>query len=256
MKKNVVLMMNVKLNSSGRYSPSRSLPYQYSMKSWKKWCDANDCELLILDELLFPIEQMGICWQRYFLFDILEANDTNYDQVLMVDSDTIVHPDCPNFFDLTDRKYAGVHNDGSYDWVLRSIENYSKHIFDGFELEWWNYINGGFQIVNSTHKDFFKTITDFYHTNREQLQWMENTYHVGSDQTPMNFLLQKNEIDVKVLPYEFNMQDMTRKEVLTEDLLMTKFGWVYHFNCIPNNHDNQGTLYWMQKTYKHLYGEE
>ena len=39
---------------------------------------------------------------------------------------TIVHPDCPNFFDMMDDSYVGVHNYGSYDWIIRSIEIYQK----------------------------------------------------------------------------------------------------------------------------------
>jgi len=237
----------------GRYSAERSAPYQYSVKSWKEWCSKNDAELFVMEDLLLPMEDMGICWQRYYLFDILEANDIEYDQILMVDSDTIVHPDCPNFFDMTEYKYCGVHNEGSYDWVFRSIENYSKHIFNGRELRWWEYINGGFQIVNERHKDFFKQMIEFYNTRSEQLQWMQNTYHVGTDQTPMNFLLQMNNIDVKVLPYEFNMQDMPRKEILDNNFTMTKIGYVYHFNCIPNQNNYEVTTQIMKNTYEYLY---
>ena len=50
---------------------------------------------------------MNICWQRYYLFDILDANDIKYDQILSVDADTIVHPDCPNFFEMTEGKCVG-----------------------------------------------------------------------------------------------------------------------------------------------------
>ena len=50
---------------------------------------------------------MNICWQRYYLFDILDANDIKYDQILSVDADTIVHPDCPNFFEMTEGKMWG-----------------------------------------------------------------------------------------------------------------------------------------------------
>ena len=62
-----------------------------------------------------------------------------------------------------------------------------------------------------------------------------------------------NDIDVKLLPYEFNMTDMPRKEILNNHLTMTDIGWIYHFNCIPNNEGNKATYYWMEKTYKELY---
>ena len=112
--KNIVFLMNIKLNDeSGRYTSDRSLPYNFSVDSWKQWCDKNNAELFVLEELLLPKEEMAICWQRYHLFDILDANEIDYDQILMVDSDTIVHPDCPNFFEMTEHKYTGVHNEGS-----------------------------------------------------------------------------------------------------------------------------------------------
>ena len=252
--KNIVFMMDIKLNDEqGRYTQSRSLPYSFSVKSWQKWCEQNNAELLVLDSLLLPKEDMGICWQRYYLFDILESNKIDFDQVLMVDSDTIVHPDCPDFFQMTNHEYTGIHNEGSYDWIFRSIENYSKFVFNDRQIDWWKYINGGFQIVNKQHKNFFKSMIEFYFANKELLIQMQNTYHVGTDQTPLNYLLQINNIKTTLLPYEFNMTDMSRKEVLDKDLTMTKMGWIYHFNAIPDNQDNQATNYWMKKTYESLY---
>lgn len=252
--KNIVFMMNIDLGGEGRYSSSRSKPYQYSINSWKKWCDTNNVDLFVLEESLLPISEMGICWQRYYLFDILEQNDINYNQVLMVDSDTIVHPKCPNFFKLTNGKYGGVATDGSYDWIFRSIENYSTHIFNNYQLNWWQYINGGFQIVSKNHRPFFNSMVELYHTRSNEFIQMQNTYHVGTDQTPLNFMLQMNDIELEVLSYEFNMQDLANKEILDENLSFTDMGWIYHFNAIPNNTNNQGTLYWMEKTYTKLYG--
>lgn len=244
--------MDIDLNGDGRWSSSRRLPYQYSIKSWKQWCDKNNAELFILNDLLIDHSEMGICWQRYYLFDILESNNIEYDQVLLVDADTIVHPDCPNFFEYSERKLVGVHCDASYDWILRSLENYSYHAFNGLQSKFYNYIDCGFIIVNESHKKFFNSIIDFYWKHKNVLKQLESL-HVGTDQTPFNILVEKENIDLKLLPYEFNMVDMPRKEILTEDLIFTKIGHVYQFNCIPNNRDNQATYYWMKKTYESLY---
>ena len=59
--KNVVFMMNVDIGGSGRYASSRSESYKYSVASWKKWCEKNDCELFVLNDLLLPNDEMGIC---------------------------------------------------------------------------------------------------------------------------------------------------------------------------------------------------
>jgi hypothetical protein len=254
MKKNIVFMMDIDLKGEGRWASSRRAPYEYSIKSWSKWCEKNNAELFVLNDMLFDHTEMGICWQRYYLFNILEANNIEFDQILMVDADTIVHPDCPDFFQMTDRKLVGVHNDASYDWVLRSLENYAKLAFNGIQSKWWNYIDCGFIIVNETHKSFFNTIVDFYWKHKELLKNLE-TFHVGTDQTPFNILVEKENVDLKLLPYEFNMVDLPRKEIL-ENMVFTEIGHVYQYNCIPNNKDNQATYYWMKKTYEHLYGKD
>ena len=251
--KNIVFTMDIDLSGEGRYASTRRLPYKYCIKSWKKWCENNDCELFVLNDLLLPKEEMATCWQRYYLFDIMHANKIEYDQILMVDADTIVHPECPNFFEMSDRKMCGVHNEGSYDWIIRSIENYGKYFFNGHILDFWKYIDCGFVIVNETHRNFYTQVIDFYNENAKLLRQVEKEWHAGTDQTPVNILIEEQCVDFKWLPYEFNMCDMFRKELLTDDLLFTKWGWIYQYNSIPNNTEDKLTYYWMKKTYEYLY---
>ena len=248
-------MMDIDLGGEGRYASSRRAAYKYSIDSWKKWCEKNNCELFILNDLIVEKEKMAICWQRYYLFDILDANEIEYNQVLMIDADTIIHPDTPNFFDMTDGKLCGVQFDGSWDWVLRSIENYSKYAFDNYMMPWWKYFDCGFVLINKKHKQLFQDIVSFYFKNQDTLVSLQETFHTGTDQTPVNMLVNKLKIDYKLLPYEFNMVDMARKEILNEDLLFTKIGWIYQYNAIPNNTDSKWTNHYMKKTYEHFYGE-
>jgi hypothetical protein len=253
--KNLVFMLDVDIKGDGRYASSRRTSYKYSIDSWKRWCDKNDSQLFVMNDLLMSNDDMGICWQRYYLFDILDENQIEYDQVLMVDADTIVHPDCPNFFDMSEGKLCGVQFDGSWDWVLRSLEAYSKYLFKNEMITWHKYIDCGFVLMNKNHKDFCKEVINFYHQNSELLKEVQEKFMVGTDQTPVNFLIHKENIEFKLLPYEFNMCDMARKEILGNDLLFTKLGWIYQFNCIPNNKDNQLTNHFMKKTYEHFYGD-
>ena len=122
-------------------------------------------------------------------------------------------------------------------------------------MPWYEYFDCGFIVVNEKHKQFFQDIINFYFTYQDNLIKLQQTFFNGTDQTPVNILVHKNKIDLKLLPYEFNMNDMNRKEILGDDLLFTKIGWVYQYNAIPNNKDNQFTNYFMEKTYKHFYGE-
>ena len=248
--RNIVFIPSVQGTDPKR---NAEVAYDLSILSWKKWCEKNDCELFVMNQLIHDYDEMKITWQRYYALQLLDNSNIDYDQVLMVDGDTIVHPDCPNFFEMTEHKYTGVHNYGSMDWVCRSMENYSHYFFNGNMFPYYEYINGGFQIFNKSHREFLNEIINFYFTNKDNLLQIQNTLYCGTDQTPVNFLLREHNIEIKLLPYEFNMQDMLRFEVLGADLLHTRHGWVYHFNGgVSNPHPKA----WMEHTYGGLYANK
>ena len=174
-----------------------------------------------------------------------------------MDADTIVHPDCPNFFEETEDKYCLVHDDGSYDWVLRGMEHYKKRVYDKDEKNyrlWWNYWeygNSGFQIVNQKHREFFEYMREFYFKNIKEINFIQQSYGIGTDQTPLNFNLRAQNVDVKLLGYKYNMGCMLKKEILANDMLFTKLGWIYHFNGLPDK--DKSVPFWMEKTFKYLY---
>jgi hypothetical protein len=233
---------------------SRSVPYEYGINSFKNWCEKNDCELFVLDELIHPNDEMRINFHRYYAFDLLDNNNIDYDQILITDADAIIHPDCPNFFELTDRKYTVTHADGSYDWVCRSLENYSKHVFGGKTFPLWNYFNAGFQIVNKDHRYLWDELINFYFNNKDLIKNMQETFYVGTDQPIVNFIVNLSDVEIKILPYQYCMVDLYRKEILDEDLTFAKvLPGIYQYNAIPDNHGADRTLYWMEKTYRKLY---
>ena len=101
--KNVVFMPNIDLGNG------RADSYHYSAKSWKSWCSKHNTEFVEWTE---PITDVGvnksgmdgynhfpIIYQREWVFDILEHNGIDYDQVVIIDAETIVHPDCSNVFE-------------------------------------------------------------------------------------------------------------------------------------------------------------
>ena len=241
--KNIVFMIAVNAEDKKEY--------KYSINSWKHFCKKNNAELLLLENPVVDQNEMHIIFQRYYLFDMLEHNSVDYNQILMVDADTIVHPDCPNFFEVTDNKYCLVHDDGSYDWILRGMEHYKKYLFHDEWFDFWEYGNGGFQIVNKNHKKFFKEMINFYFKNKELINNLVEKFGIGRDQTILNFMLRRHKVDIKLLPYKYNMTCMMKKEILGEDMLHTKVGYVMHFNGLPEKHTS--VPFWMKKTYEELY---
>ena len=251
---NIVFIPNIDLGNN------RSTPYHYSVKSWKKWCDKNECELIEWKDPIMDSNTFPIIMQREWVFDIIEYNDIDYDQVLIVDADTIVHPDCPNFFKETNHNYSAVVNNGCYEWVTRSIREWGKAMFPNEPLvKPYNYFNTGFVIVNKKHKSFFNEIKELYLNRGDEIKHYRDTIKASTGQTMVNFMLQKNNIEVTKLSEGYNLQDLFRKNLLhipnhswfSDDLHFLDAGWVYHFNAIPQN--DRHVSYWMERTYKHLY---
>ena len=256
MSKNIVFIPDIDLGDD------RNKSYSYSINSWKHFCDKYNCELVVWNDLLLPVEQMKITWQRYYMFDILEANHIDYDQILIVDADTIVHPDCPNFFNETDGKYSAVRNNGSFEWVRRSMDGFSKTLFDDeVPFDVWDYINCGFQIVNKNHKEFFEYVRNYYLDNQHDVQNAISHVKAGTDQTIINFLLRKQNIEINYLPICYNLQDLHSKQLLflhpkmwfEDKLIFENCGYVFHFNAIPPNEMNRDANYWIKRTYKEFY---
>jgi hypothetical protein len=249
MNKDVVLMVACAIPGM----EERSKPYKYGINSWKYWCDKNDCEFFVLDEPLFDNNDMKINYHRYYCYELLEANNIEYNQILITDADSIIHPSCPNFFNLTNNKYTVTQCDGNFDWICRSLENYAHEFeeFNNFNL--WGYFNAGFQIFNKSHKPIINEFLEFYWGNKDKIIWMQQNYGVGTDQPIINHIIHKSNVELKYLPYRYCMADLHLKGLLTEDLKYVDIEGIYQFNAIPNNDNSYWTNFFMEKTYKHLY---
>lgn len=201
---------------------------QYCFNTWKWWCKKNDVELLILDEPLSDTSFMKPTWQRWYVFDILESNGINYNQVALVDVDTMVRWDTPNFFEMVGNKFSAVVDQDNIGWVKQSIDGY-RQFFKDVDLHWLDYFNCGFIVMSKRHKKICDTIIDFWDNNNEQLIHLQNTISKGTDQTPVNYILKNSKFEVNYLPKIFNLTHFNRKEIL-QDLMFIDCGYIWHFN--------------------------
>ena len=250
--KNIIFLINIKNPTK----PNRTQGYDLSIESWKRWANKNDCEVFVLTEPVVDLSEMSPIIMRHYVFDLLENSGIEYDQICMVDADTIVHPDCPNFFELTEHKFCAVHNDGDYDWVIRSIENYEYELDNNTDVKpfhVWEYFNTGFMITNKSYEWLHKKLLNFYWKHKDKIVSLQQKYGVGTDQPLMNYMVRHNDVEVKLLPYQFNMQDLSRKNALDDRMLFTKIKGVYHFNAVGGGPDEVN--YWLNKTFKYLYND-
>ena len=245
MKKNVIWWPALKnLNHLDKYDGFKY--FEYSRKSWEYWCEKNNC---IFVPFTNPIENDFIeyrpQWQKcLFVFDELDRLGIEFDQVALIDSSAIVKWDCPNFFNLTERKFVGWRDDDNLRWVHESVEGY-KDVFDGYELDSSKYINSGFMIFNETHRDFFKSLKQLYLDKKDTfIRLQDKDVRKGNDQTPVNYWLQINDIDMKLdLPFIYNLRHIHRKDLfsynwqLNEDKtpFFIKYGFVWRFTGMPKD---------------------
>ena len=75
MSKNIVYMVNIVHDER-----SISQKYEWSVESWRNWCKKNNAELFILDQMLYDIDYMAPQWYKTFIFDLLEANEIEYNK--------------------------------------------------------------------------------------------------------------------------------------------------------------------------------
>ena len=190
--------------------------YQYSRKSWEYWCKKNDCIFVpFTNPIHDDFTQYRPQWQKcLYVFDELDRLGIDFDQIGLMDSTAIVKWDCPNFFELTDRKFVGSRDYDNLRWVHESIKGY-KDVFNGYNLDHTKYINSGFMIFNESHRKFFDSLKELYEKNKDTfIKLQDQDVRKGNDQTPVNYWLQIQNIDIKLdLPMVYNLRHMNRKEM-------------------------------------------
>ena len=282
MSKNIIFIPNIDCGDG------RSTPYHYSVKSYQNWAKQyDDIEVVEWTEPLIDVRKFHVIYQREWVFDILDHNEIDYDQVAVVDSDTIINPKCPNFFEKTNYEYTVVLQNADYEWVGRSIDGWHHHLLSNeIKPKVWEYHNAGFVIVNKKHKEFLDIVKDFYMKNIEKINDIKYyKSYAGADvistgQTIMNFLVIKHNIKRTFLPERYNFGGLYIKNLLwnpwlnvhapswwSDELIFLDMGWIYHFAGIPKldteeavkehvrrfGYKARDTGYWMKRTYEELY---
>jgi len=212
----------------------------YSKQAWQFWCDTNGYELVIYDEpSIEDTSKYRITIQRWFdIFDFLDRKNIKYDQIAMADACSMPRWDCPDFFKLTDNKFtAGLDHD-NLRWIYESVQGY-KDVFNGYELDINKYFCSGFTVFNESHRELFKEFKEFYMENDDTfVELQTKTVKRGTCQTPLNYLVQKNNIDITYFPKPYRLSHLHRKEMLNhnwqlnEDMtpFFIKYGYVWMFS--------------------------
>ena len=98
----------------------------FSLKTWRWWCKKNDIDLYVFSQSDISVVEMGPCWQRWDAHNILKREGIQYRRVAIVDADTMVRWDCPNFLNFYRGNYCGVTCECDH-WVYKSLKQFQHH---------------------------------------------------------------------------------------------------------------------------------
>ena len=244
MKKNVVWWIGVKNEKfAEKYGGWEWV--DISRKTWEYWCKKNDVLFVPFEK---PIEEdltrFRINWQKaIFVFDEMERRNIDYDQICQIDCTHMIKWDAPNFFEMTNHKLTAVRDTDNLRWIYDSIVGYEK--FFDYKLDKTKYVSSSPMIFNEKHKEVFKSFKKLYYDNVDEfVELQDKTVHKGTEQTPLNYWLQKNNVEMNLtLPFSFKLTHMHRKELFVHNWQLEddktpffiKYGYNWVFTGIPKH---------------------
>ena len=233
-----ILVYTTAVNSLNRAIKDTSM-IDLTYKSWVYWCKKNNCDFHIIDEP--KLNNTSPHWFRYFIFD----EKPGYDRYLYIDADIIVKWDAPNIFDQytdLDKIYA-VRDNFSLAWVYEGLKGYKK--FFEKECPWDTYFNSGVLLFSKNHQQLFKDFIQFYKDNQQEINLMQSqTLKKGYDQTPFNYFVINNNIDIELISEKFNLSHLMGKQILNGGYFID-MGYFWHFNGFPRqNQINMVSQIW------------
>jgi hypothetical protein len=185
-----------------------------SFDNWKKYCAKHNLQFIYLTDIINPNFTRED--QIFYIFDVLKANNIEFDQICLASDNTLINSNTVNVFELTNNKLTFAEWDSDFGYLINQIDYYKKNVFNNKQVDYSRFFDFGFFIINKTHENIFKNICQFL-----------NNKH---DYIALNFFF---ECEYTKLPYSYNMIDLSRKEAL-DNLIFIKVGNIYNFNGLDN----------------------
>jgi hypothetical protein len=181
------------------------LPYyaQKCIEFWKKWCDRHEVDLYVIQEKLYPFEEVPPHIQKLYVYRILEAQGVEFDQCLLADWDTFPMPDAKNVFEFTDGTFGICLDYGWATSIIRSVD-FMAQFFNHRNVNWDNYFNSGFFVFSKSHKDIFEECIAFCTEYADTQKKYPELFH--GDQTVLNYIVHESTATT-ILPRSFMVHD-------------------------------------------------
>lgn len=224
-------------------------PYRkYCFLSWRQWCEKNDAQIFIFERDVNFTTDIPLEWKRFFYREILDELGIEFNQIALVDMDTMAHPLCPNFFEITEGKIGVVSDYDDPERTQNSL-NFYLQAMDGVSCNWDGFFNVGVMVANSNHSEFFAKCYEKYNQLcnsevflRERLQ--ESAVKLYDHATLINIMAKELQVELKYLPKLYNITRPHSKSLMSRRFAIEVSG-IWHFvDCNVDMRNDYMERFW------------
>lgn len=248
MNKNCIVMVAIQ-DEGSKFDHQKY--FEVSKQCWQSYCKKYNIDFIVIDKKLPNVK---FCvWHKEFVFDFI---GDKYEKIALVDFDTMVNWNAPNFFNLYEDEFCGILENENLFWIDNSLRAFKSSFSElkDVDIKLSEYINGGVLFFTKSHKQFFEKLKDFYLRNKNSFDnW--NVPHTGKEQTILNLYLKKENVNKKYLDFRFNTMRLIKNDwlqynwQLNEDKtpFFIKYSYIWHFTgCSIEERSELMTNIWNQ----------
>ncbi len=195
------------------------LPYaEYGIRTWRDWCTRRSISFHLIDHDggLHPT------FSKYRVFELFP----DVDRFTVVDADTMVRWDCPDFAEGVGTSFGACVDLGHVGWIVQSLQAHEP-FFPCVNVPWWDYVNSGVLVMSRAHQRVAEGVLTWAREHPEPIRFGNNWR--SYDQTVLNYVLRELGTLVHYLPLDFNLTKI-RQRGLWEERRYVDVAHVWHFN--------------------------
>ena len=175
-----------------------------AVATWTWWCARHGIEFIVIDNVdeAESLASAPPTVLRWFAPRQLIAQRGPETKIAIVDADTMIRWDTPDFFDIAGDFFAAVRA-GHPGWIARSIGAF-QHLFPGVHIQPHEYVNSGVVVLGLGQLPMLDHFCRFYREHQDELETLFVLNDVGTDQPLLNYALHEHREPVRLLDRRFN----------------------------------------------------
>lgn len=180
----------------------------------KAYADKIGADFIVIDDAKIKYPH----WQKFEISKLL----IKYKRIIFLDTDLIIRDDCPNLFDIVPEEKLGLFEEGRFSprggYLQQAMVAYNMNDHNYKDV----YYNTGVMVISRVHTQLFNYVPT------EDIMTAGNFL---GEQTFLNLRIQKEGIDVFMLPYKYNR--MTLMDEITGEPRFASY--IIHYAGCPSH---------------------